>query len=197
VLTAYTERKGENEKTIRISHSGFQSVGLHGGPTQSAYNCGEGICTKLQVVEPVRFNEPITVIITVTTEKDIPGLGVTLSHDAGLEMEGPQTWEKDAKNVALWKGGASWSADAKANQPTRATRKILPPSREGFLQIVASASIPGRGPVATDSVNIYLTREGGKVYLSGTSIPITPGPVPTLAPWMRTPSPTPKQRPYP
>ena len=106
-----------------------------GAPAQPAYNCGEGVCTQLQVVEPVRPNQPVTVIITVAADKDLPGLGVSLYYDGDAEVEGPQHWEKDAKDGKVWQGGASWSATAKAKQPLHFTRKIRPPSWEGIFHL--------------------------------------------------------------
>jgi len=149
------------------------------------HNCSQEACIEVRVVEPIRFGEPITVTITVTAEKDIPKLGVSLYHDVDVIMEGPQGWEKEVRNAWKGKAGASWEITAKANQSMRFTRTMRLPSREGFFEFIGSASIPGARP--TDSVRIHLTHAGGKVYLSGTSVPITPGPAPTITPG---PSPT-------
>ena len=147
-------------------------------------NCKEGVCVKVQAVEPVRFGEPVTVTVTVTSEKDIPNLGVSLYHDVDVVVEEPQTEEK---NRPAWKGqsGVDWIVNAKANQPLTFTRKVRFPPREGVFDIVVSASTPSLR--VTDSVYIRLTRAGGKVYLSGTSVPVTSGPLPTVTPG---PSPT-------
>jgi hypothetical protein len=146
-----------------------------GGPALSLPNCAEGICVKLQVVEPVRFQEPVIVIITVTTEKDIPDLGMTLYFDdVDIVVEGPQGWETDVSGGVVWKGGAGWSVAAKANIPILFTRTRRFPTREGFFLVAASASIPTRSHLATDSLYIHLTQAGGSIYLSGTPLPITP-----------------------
>lgn len=146
----------------------------------------EGVCVKINVVEPVRFGEPVTVTITVTSEKDIPNLGVSLYFDADVLTEEPQVVEKGVKDQAFWKGGASWGIDAKADSPSIFTRKIRFPPREGLFCVDARTGTPTVSSIY-DSVCIYVTREGGKIYLSGTPIPITPGPLPTST---KGPSPT-------
>jgi len=163
----------------------------------------EGVCIKIDVVEPIRFGEPVTVTITATSEKDIANLGVSLSLDADVLVEEPQSVEKGVKDQAFWKGGTSWGIDAKANSPLTFTRKIRFPPREGLFCVDARAGIPTVSSVY-DSVCIYVTREGGKIYLSGTPIPlwtpgkpipavtITPGPSPT-----RIRQTTPTRPPYP
>jgi hypothetical protein len=165
-------------------------------------SCSNGVCVKIRAAEPIRFGEPVLVTIAVTNEKDISDLGVSLYLDADVVVEGPQEWEKEAKNSLVYKGGAGWKIAAKANQPYTAMRKVHFPPREGLFTIVASASTPSLRVV--DSIVIYLTRAGGKVYLSGTPVPIpgwtpgqpipavtfTPGPSPTFIPTpTREPSP--------
>lgn len=175
-------------------------------------NCEEGICIKLQVAEPVRSNEPVTVTITVTTQKDIPRLGVFLHYDPNVVVDGPQGWESYTKDGAVWKSGASWEVGAKANLPLLFTRTLRFPQREGLFQIVARATTPTPGPLPSDSVTIHFTRTGGTIYPLGTTIPIIPTlpptptllpyPPPTLAPTPRplpppTRAPTPTRAPYP
>ena len=48
--------------------------------------CENGICVKLEVSEPIRFNEPVTLTITVSSEKDIQDLGVSLYHDVNVSI---------------------------------------------------------------------------------------------------------------
>jgi hypothetical protein len=116
------------------------------------------------------------VIITVTAEKDMPELKVFLSSD-------PQTLIEDAQS---WKDkGVSWGVDVQANSPRTFTRKVRFPSNEGIYNLIAEVYTPSIH--AVDSIKIHLTRAGGKVYLSGTSIPVTSGPLPTVTPG---PSPT-------
>lgn len=158
--------------------------------------CNEGMCVKITVAEPIRFGEPVTVTITVTSEKDISNLGVSLYHDVDVVVEEPQNIEKGVKDQAFWRGGASWGIDAKANTPLTFTRKVHFPPREGFFLVVANASTPSLH--AADSIRIYITREGGKVNPTPKVLPGTPFLVPAASPppkW--TPASTPTRPPYP
>ncbi len=162
------------------------------GPSgQTAYNCGQGVCTTLEIIEPVRPGEPVSMVITVTADKDIPELGVWLQPDSGGTVEEPPASERAAV-TARDQSGMAWGAPAKANQPIRFTRKVRLPPRGGTFMINASATIPGKGPVATDSVRIYLTPGGGTVYRSGTSIPTPATPIRAITlsatPLPRTPT---------
>lgn len=159
-------------------------------------NCQQGVCIKVRAIEPIRFGEPVTVTVTVTSEKDISDLKVFLSSAYDALIEEAQDWKQS---------GVNWVMEAKANRTFTFTRKLRFPSREGEFQIIAEVYKSYAPSVhATDSIRIYLTREGGKVYLSGTSIPlgtpgkpipavtITPGPSPT-----RIRQTTPTRPPYP
>jgi len=151
------------------------------------------VCIKVTAVEPVRFGELVTVIITVTTDKDISELGISIfTYPVDAVVEGPQGWEQAAKDGMVYKGGAGWKITAKANQPLTFTRKVRFPSREGVFTIVVGAGTPTFR--VEDSVSIHLTRAGGKVYLSGTSVPITPEPLPV---YTTTPGPSPTFIPAP
>ena len=157
------------------------------------------MCVKLQVSGPVKFNAPVIVMITVTTEKDIPDLGVDLWTDRDATIEGPQGWEQDVKNAQFWQGGAGWRFGAKANVPVHFTRVIRLQPREGTHLILVRAAGKASEPSVEDLVTIYLTRAGGTVYYSGTPISITPGPAPTLPPGLvpATPLPSPTRPSYP
>ncbi len=173
-------------------------------------SCREGLmCIKLQVIEPVLFNQPVNVTITVTALKDIPRLGVSLSAvPSNVVVEGPQGWEQNVIDPIVWEGGAGWLVNAKGNLPLLFVRTIRFPPSEGIFLLVARAGIE-TGASVEDSVQIYITSTGGIVYYSGTSIPITPGPAPTMPPALRTllaqptptrtpsPVPTPTRAPYP
>ena len=76
------------------------------------------------------------------------------------------------------KGGeVDWTTDVQANHPLTVTRKIRLPSVEGeyggyaLIDLQAWIHVAG-GMVVDDGLIIYVTREGGKVYYSGTPIPI-------------------------
>lgn len=175
-----------------------------GSSSLDKHNCSQGVCIEVRAVEPIRFGEPVTVTIAVTTEKEIPNLGVSLQYVVDVTLEEPQAWESGITEKTVWRGGASWQIAAKANQPLLFTRRIRFSPREGIFDLTAYASTPLSGPIAQDSIRIYMTSTGGKVYLSGTPIPlwtpgkpipaitITPGPSPT-----RIRPTTPTRPPYP
>ncbi len=53
---------------------------------------------KLQLAEPVRFNEPVTVTITVQVSKEIPEFEIYLvTYDSSIIVEGDSKWEVHAK----------------------------------------------------------------------------------------------------
>lgn len=159
------------------------------------------MCVKLHVVEPVKFNAPVIVSITVTPEKDIPDLGVDLWTDADAVIEGPQGWEPGVKDTKFWRGGAGWRSAAKAKVPVHFTRVIhfQHPSDGGTHTILVRAAGKASEPSVEDVVSIYLTRGGGTVYYSGTPMVITPRPAPTLPLGLvpATPLPSPTRPPYP
>jgi|SRR3990172_7336621 len=156
------------------------------GSSLYQHNCSEGgeVCIEVSVDESISFGEPVNVSIKVTSEKDISRLGVTLYHDADVEVERPQGWEKDLQDVTIYKGGASWEIAVTASNSAIFTWKLYLPPRGGNFRIGAQAFTPEL--FAEDMIRIYMTTEGGKVYHSGTPIPITEGPVPLFT----GPSPT-------
>ena len=186
---------------------GILLTGCVGASVLGGTKCQQGVCINAQIGEPVKFNEPVALTITVTSERDITNLGVSLYRDPDTVVEGPQNWEPSTKNRLVWEGGASWRVDVKANEPSVFSRTLRFPAEERLFFIGFTASTPSFR--VEDSLRIYITRVGGTVYYSGTPIPITPGPVPTSPPALRTllaqPTatrtprriPTPTRRPYP
>jgi len=141
------------------------------------------LCIQVRAKEPVHFDEPVTIMITVTSEKDIAGLVVSLTtwpksivvQDAFKAEPGKVSWKDQGK--------IDWRVDIKANQTVTFTRSLtLPPPTIDLAHydIFVRASTPQLS--ADDSLVIYLNREDKQVYLSGTSIPITPGSLPTMDP---------------
>lgn len=166
-------------------------VGCTGGLDSSGGQCNQGLCVKLEVAEPVRTEEPVTVTITVWTESDVPKLGVSLyTYPSSAQVQGPAGWETTAKEGTVWEGGAGWLIGARAKQPAMFTREIrLPPGES--LWILANAATP-QGLRVVDSVRLHFTAEGARVYYEGTPMPITPGPILMFT---VTPGPSPTPRP--
>lgn len=169
-------------------------------------NCSRGgeVCVKIEVAEPIRWGEPVTVTITVVPSKDIPGLGVGLNYDRGVVVEGPQGWEVEARDGKIGELAASWYVDAQANTPLVFIRKVHLPLVERWFDLGAAVYRADLGYIV-DPVSIYLTHEGGKVYYSGTPLPIITRlidqtvittPLPSFTPLpTRTPFPTPSPTP--
>ncbi len=145
------------------------------------------LCIKLTAEEPITLGAPVTITIAVSSEKDIPGLKIFLFSDS------PQKVFIEEPSLQGWSGkGVNWPVDAQANQPLTFKRKVRLPAEEGSYQLIVHAAYAPLGMVIIDSLDIYLTREGGKVYYSGTHIPFTEGPLPTITPGpSSTPLPTP------
>lgn len=167
-----------------------------------AFRCSkhEKICVKLTATEPIITGQPVSVTITVTSERDIPGLIVYLS----TYPAGKVSIEEEPGQPSPKSGGLKWTMDVKANQEIIFTRKINLPSVEreygGYAYIDLIAFVQTAvGMVVDDELTIYVTPKGGKVYYAGTLIPttspgpaltVTPGPSPTFIP-------TPTTYPYP
>jgi hypothetical protein len=168
-------------------------AGCGGSAAPSGGQCNQGLCVKIEVVEPVRWGESLTVKITVTTEADIPDLGVSIYiYPPDVVVEGPIGWEPTSKDGMVWKGGAGWLVATKANQPIVFIRNIRVPARESPLLVDIQANASTRqGRHVSHSVRIYLTREGGVVNPTPAVLPGTPALVPTMPPeWLLTPFPT-------
>jgi hypothetical protein len=153
-----------------------------GASSPLRHNCSRGgeVCIEVRAVEPIAFGEPVNVTITVTSEKDIEDIGISLSHDPDVGVDESQGWEKDLRDISFFNGGVSWVATVEANRSITFKRTLYLPPRNGVFYIIAEANTSNLE--ARDEFDVYMTKEGGKVYLSGTTIPSTPGPVPTMDP---------------
>ncbi|OGO26401.1 MAG: hypothetical protein A2W33_10790 [Chloroflexi bacterium RBG_16_52_11] len=147
------------------------------GSSLYRHNCSEGgeVCIELQAEEPIVNGEPVIITITVTSEKDIPDLKIFLYSFPKTQIEDIDGWNDD---------GVNWVIDTKANRSYTFTRKVLLSSKEGLFDVIAEVYTPSLH--TADMISILLTDDGGKVYHSGTPIPITEGPVPLFT----GPSPT-------
>ena len=147
-----------------------------GASSFGKHNCSSGgeVCIEVRADEPISFGGTVTVSITVTSEKDISDLGISLLHNVDVVVEGPQDWEKESQDAAVWESGAGWKTAIEANHTLTFKRLLYLPSRKGEFYVIARASTLDFE--AGDELRIYMTQEGGRVYLSGTKIPITPGP---------------------
>jgi len=166
-------------------------AGCGGSAAPSGGQCNEGLCVKIEVAEPIRWEEPIGVTVTVTAEKDISNLQVSLTSYPPVSIEDQGKWVEE---------GMRTNVNVTANRPLVIVRKVRLPT-EGTFELIAGVYTPNL-PYVSDSVRIYLTREGGVVnptpaVFSGTPelVPTMPPerlltPFPTATPWP-TPIPTP------
>jgi hypothetical protein len=168
---------------------------------QGSCNKNAEVCIKIRAEEPIVYKEPINIVITITSEKDYSMLGISLITWPGIVIGDTPKVEQGTE---LWKGqsGVDWMVDIKAGEIVTLTRKIYLPPGEGVFSIAVHASTPEFRVI--DSLNIYQTKDDVKVYLSGTKVPITPGPLPTTDPIllktlqaMPTETPFPKHTPAP
>lgn len=159
-----------------------------GASSQDGQTCRGGICIRVQLTEPIHLNKAVTATITVQTEQKVPELTIYL----------PAT-----SPVIQVEGDRQWTIDAQAQQSIT-TNRVIRFTEEGFFYIVAQAHDRRTGAIVTSLATVHVTRDGGKVYYSGTPIPlgtpgepipavtITPGPSPT-----RIRQTTPTRPPYP
>ena len=108
-------------------------------------NCKNGICVKVQLSEPIRFNEPVTVTITVETEKDEEGVRI------GAEVS-PQIVTFDSPHT--------WVVNTKAHQPVQVTTTLHFSAMEGWVDVHGDALTYSTGTHSSDYVPVRITRMG-------------------------------------
>lgn len=146
-----------------------------GGGSSGRGDCSDGVCVALRVVEPVQFNAPVVVQITVTSDQDRADLGLTLCGGGGgsqATIDGPQGWESNARGTLVFKDGsrdcANWSFAAKANVPVQFTRVFRFSDKDQLADVDVALHMPPRSYVAGASAQIRYFREGVRVYGMGT-----------------------------
>ncbi len=135
-------------------------AGCGGSAAPSGGQCNQGLCVKIEMAEPIRWGEPIVVTVTVTAEKDISNLQVSLTSYPPVFIEDQGEWVEE---------GTRTNVNITTNRPLVIVRKVLLLT-EGMFELVAGVYTPNL-PYVSDSVRIYLTRNGGKVYYEGTPLP--------------------------
>jgi len=161
-------------------------------------DCNEGmeLCIRVTVEEPIVLGKPINLTTIVTSKKDIQDLPISISYvpaekdtvvkSISVNAEGLQKQNMEIRQLTTWDGGLGGYASVQANKPLTITWQLLTQGWEGFY--ILNASITTSSGRVTDTIRLYFTEEGGKVYYAGTPIPtdqpipiitITPGPTPT------------------
>jgi len=148
-------------------------AGCGGSAAPGGGQCNRGLCVRIEVAEPVGWGAPVTVSIIVTADREISDLGVWLNYEQGTIVEGPQDWEIETRERRIQERAASWKMDIKANKPMVFVRKVHLPMAEREFELSAAVYRADLGYLV-DSVRIYLTRMGGKVYSSEMPVPTQP-----------------------
>jgi hypothetical protein len=150
--------------SLAIAFLGICLAACIAAPAPGSRQCSSnGICLKIEVSEPIRINEPMTLTTTLTSDKDFSRVQVAFSSDApDLLIEDKQSWQK---------GTLAERIDLIANQPVSVSRRLLV-SRERRFNVVVSAMAPSFRVV--DTVYIIVDEAGGKIYRSGEVVPPAP-----------------------
>ena len=153
-----------------------------------SFRCNEGkeLCIRVTAEEPIIIGKPISVTALVTSKNDIQDIVISLSYvpardDVVINVEGNKGIE--IRQLTTWVGGLSGLTSIRANQPLTFTWQLLAPEWEGFYSLEASVSTSGVR--VTDSMRLYLTKEGGQVYYAGTRIAVTDPPLTIPSPIMK------------
>lgn len=138
---------------------------------EGRYECSPGPCLTITVDEPVRWGEPVKASLEILGDKDFPQLGISVfSYDPYTKVTSD---EGNLKALMTWQAGFWWLTDVYANQPQVFTFTAIFPDQEGAYHLQAQAYDLAMGQVSSDSVDIHLSRQGGKVYhiMLGTPVP--------------------------
>ncbi len=135
---------------------------------------------EIQLAEPVHFNEPVTVTITVQVSEEIPEFEIyLLTHDSSIIVEG------DSK----------WDVHARSHQPIVVSSHIRF-TEEGDFEIQAMTHDRRLGGyVLKGYQSVRITRAGGTINPPSELTPGTPAPVwqtPAIPTSVPQPTPTPR-----
>lgn len=168
-------------------------------PNGSGANCKQGICVSLEVLGPVQAMQPAKFIITVTTDKDVTGLSISISGDARVTIIDIERKPEGAKLGYQDKTSLSWLLDTKGSVQYTFSGHVAFPKPTASYGVFHSGLIVAAGnssisPV-TDSVTVYMDSSGKQVEEGkAKTILQTDFPLPTLRPdvtvVLETPMPT-------
>lgn len=137
------------------------------GPGGSGGVCDKGVCVDVTIEGPVQALKPAPFVITVRTEKDAPGLGVSISTDPGVTLQGVQSSPESAKLAYQDKGMLSWLIDAKGGEEYSFSGHVVidkPTVSYGTSHYgVIVAAWPQQSGEVRKSFTIYLDAEGKQV----------------------------------
>ena len=138
------------------------------GNTSNPLSCSQGseVCINTSAGQPT--GNPVTLIILVTSSKDIPDLNVSLRIPVGATIDGPQTWENYIVSPSVDQWTAYWDFAIHANQTLTFNRVLHFPSGTGAYQIFVEANTKNRIIHAVDEFDIQITNNGSYLIRAGT-----------------------------
>jgi hypothetical protein len=153
---------------------------------------GRKLCVTVRAGnEFVETGGSLPLTITVTSEQDESGLIVVVSTVGYADfMEKIQFPEQNITYRDQFVIG--WEFDIKAGQALTFRGAASFTGEPGVFPIKVRIAPPGGGQLASSSLSVYFTEQGGRVYLSGTRIPVTKQPlIETIYIYTYTPGPSP------
>ena len=153
----------------------------------SSPECKKGICVSIEIEGPVQALEPAPFTITVKTDKDISGLGLSIYGDAGISILDVERKPEVAELGYQDKRSMDWKIDTKGGELyTFHGHVVFPKPNVSYgiykCGLIAAAGHPSITRV-TDSVDIYFDPSGKQVEESKAIMERqTDYPVPTLLP---------------
>ena len=161
-----------------------------GKATPGIGKCREGICIDISIEEPIPFNQPVPVTITVTTDRDASGLELTfVNYDPTIVIEGNP-------GIETFIGEHSFEQyirkiiDTQAGVPLEMTI-IVRFTDDGYLDLTAYVRDPERKVEVQTFLYFYMSTSGGTFNLptpdgglvpSSTKTPEAPTPTPLPPP---------------
>jgi len=165
----------------------------------TGFECREDMCISLEVEEPVKALEPALFTISVKTEKDVSGLGISIYGDHSITILDIEKKPDGAELTYQDDRSMDWRIDTKGGEEYIITGNVAlakPTVSYGVFSygLIVAANHPSTIRV-TDSINIYLDAEGNQLEESDAKLLMeTDYPLPTPPPDMivitRTPWPT-------
>ncbi|MCI0519965.1 MAG: hypothetical protein L0Z70_06865, partial [Chloroflexi bacterium] len=142
----------------------------------NGWMCQEGICLKLDVVEPILNGEPIVLVVTVTSDHDVPEIYGNVKSFGRQATIDPGTWLDEYDDVVVSAGNstATWKFSLEEDIPYTVMRPFQYTPRVGYrvgyYDFSARVSIMNEMDIST-TITIYMNETGGTAYRSGTPVP--------------------------
>jgi hypothetical protein len=113
--------------------------------------CRRGICIAIRIEEPIPYDQPVPVTVTVTTNRDISGLEIGIASPQAIIVEG---------NYEITDWGVVEEIDTQAGIPQGLTITVRF-TLEGRASVNAYARDRASGAEVVDGLLFYMTTSGG------------------------------------